>query len=82
MKFIILIGDGMSDLPVERLKGKTPLEAAKTPAMDSIAGAGRYGLYATVPEGYSPGSDVANLSILGFPPAKFYTGRAPLEAPS
>ncbi len=82
MKYVILIGDGMSDEPVERLGGKTPLEAAKTPNMDSIAGAGRFGLYATVPEGYPPGSDVANLSILGFPPAKYYTGRAPLEAAS
>ncbi len=82
MKYVILIGDGMSDEPVERLGNKTPLEAAKTPAMDSIAGAGRYGLYATVPEGYPPGSDVANLSILGFSPARYYTGRAPLEAAS
>jgi 2,3-bisphosphoglycerate-independent phosphoglycerate mutase len=82
MKYVILIGDGMSDEPVERLGNKTPLEAAKTPAMDSIAGAGTFGLYATVPEGYPPGSDVANLSILGFSPAKYYSGRAPLEAAS
>jgi len=82
MKYIILIGDGMSDRPIERLGGKTPLEYANTPNMDRIAGAGRYGLFATVPEGYKPGSDVANLSILGYAPAEYYTGRAPLEAAS
>jgi len=82
MKYIILIGDGMSDRPIERLGGKTPLEYAPTPNMDRIAGAGRYGLFATVPEGYKPGSDVANLSILGYAPADYYTGRAPLEAAS
>jgi len=82
MKYIILIGDGMSDLPIERLGGKTPLEYAATPNMDRIAGAGRYGLFATVPDGYKPGSDVANLSILGYAPADYYTGRAPLEAAS
>ncbi|MFQ5353472.1 MAG: cofactor-independent phosphoglycerate mutase [Thermodesulfobacteriota bacterium] len=82
MKYIILIGDGMSDLPLERLGGKTPLEHAATPNMDRIAGAGSYGLFATVPEGYKPGSDVCNLSIFGYAPAKYYTGRAPLEAAS
>jgi len=82
MKYIILIGDGMSDRPIERLGGKTPLEYANTPNMDRVAGAGRYGLFATVPEGYKPGSDVANLSILGYNPADYYTGRAPLEAAS
>ncbi|MFQ5480800.1 MAG: cofactor-independent phosphoglycerate mutase [Thermodesulfobacteriota bacterium] len=82
MKYIILIGDGMSDLPIESLGGKTPLEHAETPNMDRIAGAGKYGLFATVPEGYKPGSDVCNLSILGYAPADYYTGRAPLEAAS
>ncbi len=82
MKYIILIGDGMSDRAIERLGGKTPLEYAATPNMDRIAGAGEYGLFATVPDGYKPGSDVANLSILGYAPAKYYTGRAPLEAAS
>ncbi len=82
MKYIILIGDGMSDRPIERLGGKTPLEYADTPNMDRIAGAGEYGLFATVPDGYKPGSDVANLSILGYDPADYYTGRAPLEAAS
>jgi len=82
MKYIILIGDGMADRAVERLGGKTPLEYASTPNMDRVAGAGEYGLFATVPDGYKPGSDVANLSILGYDPALYYTGRAPLEAAS
>lgn len=82
MKYIILIGDGMSDNPIERLGGKTPLEFASTPNLDAIAGAGRYGLFASVPEGFPPGSDVAGLSIFGYASAKYYTGRAPLEAAS
>ncbi|MBE7414346.1 MAG: cofactor-independent phosphoglycerate mutase [Deltaproteobacteria bacterium] len=82
MKYIILIGDGMADAPIESLGGKTPLEAANTPNMDRLAGAGRFGLFRTVPDGFSPGSDVANLSVLGYSPAKYYSGRAPLEAAS
>ncbi len=82
MKYVILIGDGMSDEPIERLGGRTPLEYASTPNMDRVAGAGEYGLFATVPDGYKPGSDVANMSILGYAPALYYTGRAPLEAAS
>ncbi|WKZ32107.1 MAG: cofactor-independent phosphoglycerate mutase [Thermodesulfobacteriota bacterium] len=82
MKYIILIGDGMADAPIESLGGKTPLEAADTPNMDRLAGAGRFGLFRTVPDGFSPGSDVANLSVLGYSPAKYYSGRAPLEAAS
>ncbi|VAV85197.1 Predicted functional analog of homoserine kinase [hydrothermal vent metagenome] len=82
MKYIILIGDGMSDNPIERLGGKTTLQAAKTPNMDKISMEGEFGLFESVPEGYPPGSDVANLSILGYAPAKYYTGRAPLEAAS
>jgi 2,3-bisphosphoglycerate-independent phosphoglycerate mutase len=82
MKYIILIGDGMSDNPIERLDGKTPLQFASTPNMDRIAGAGRYGLFASVPDGFPPGSDVAGLSIFGYASAKYYTGRAPLEAAS
>ncbi len=82
MKYVILIGDGMSDEAIERLGGRTPLEYASTPNMDRVAGAGLYGLFATVPEGYKPGSDVANMSILGYAPALYYTGRAPLEAAS
>ncbi len=83
MKYIILIGDGMSDDPIERLGGKTTLQAAKTPNMDKISSEGEFGLFKSVPEGYPPGSDVANMSILGYAPAKYYTGgRAPLEAAS
>jgi len=82
MKYIILIGDGMADNPMNELGGKTPLEAAKTPNMDALASGGKFGLFATVPPGYPPGSDVANLSVLGYDPRKYYTGRAPLEAAS
>ncbi len=80
MKYIILIGDGMSDHNLEALGGKTPLEFAKTPNMDAVVSNGAIGLFNSVPEGYPPGSDVANLSILGYDPSKYYTGRAPLEA--
>jgi 2,3-bisphosphoglycerate-independent phosphoglycerate mutase len=82
MKYIILIGDGMADAPLKELGDKTPLEAAKTPNMDRLASTGRFGVFKTVPDGYPPGSDVANLSILGYDPRKYYTGRAPLEAAS
>src|SRR3990172_1391847 len=82
MKYIILIGDGMADYGIESLGGKTPLGFAHTPNLDSLAGTGRFGLFATVPPGFSPGSDVANMSILGYDPGKYYTGRAPLEAAS
>ena len=82
MKYIILIGDGMADNDMAELGGKTPLDVAKTPNMDLLAGSGRYGLFRTVPPGFSPGSDVANLSVMGYDPRKYYTGRAPLEAAS
>lgn len=82
MKYIILIGDGMSDDPIEELDGKTPLQAANTPNMDMLAQKGSIGLVKNVPEGYPPGSDVAILSVLGYDPAKYYTGRSPLEAAS
>lgn len=82
MKYVILIGDGMSDNAIGELGGKTPLDAARTPNLDSLAASGAFGLYATVPPGYPPGSDVANLSVLGYDPRKYYTGRAPLEAAS
>src|SRR3990172_6167613 len=82
MKYAILIGDGMADNPVPELNGKTPLEHAKTPNMDSLASRGELGLFKTVPDGFPPGSDVANLSILGYAPKLYYTGRAPLEAAS
>ncbi len=82
MKYIILIGDGMADEPLHECGGKTPLEYAATPNMDRMAGAGRFGLFKTIPDGFPPGSDVAALSIFGYPPQRYYTGRAPLEAAS
>lgn len=81
-KLIILVGDGMGDLPLAELAGKTPLEATATPAMDFIASRGRLGRLQTVPDGFSPGSDVANLSLLGYRPEDVYSGRSPLEAAS
>jgi 2,3-bisphosphoglycerate-independent phosphoglycerate mutase len=80
MKYAVLIGDGMADYPIEQLGGKTPLEAARTPNMDFIARHGRLGRITTVPKGMAPGSDVAIISILGYNPLKYYTGRGPLEA--
>ena len=80
MKYIIVLGDGMSDHPLEALHGKTPLEVANKPMMDELAGKGQMGLAATIPEGMSPGSDTANLAVLGYNPRKYYTGRSPLEA--
>lgn len=80
MKYIVLLGDGMADDPQAERGGKTPLELANTPNLDRIADAGELGLCETVPAGVEPGSDVANLSILGFPPEKYYTGRAAIEA--
>ena len=82
MKYIILLGDGMSDYPIDELGGKTPLQVAKTPNMDYLAGMGKVGLAKTVPDGFPPGSDVANLSAFGYNPVECYTGRAPLEAAS
>jgi 2,3-bisphosphoglycerate-independent phosphoglycerate mutase len=82
MKYIVLLGDGMSDEPNAELGGKTPLEVAKTPNMDRLCREGKTGLAATVPAGYPPGSDVANLSVFGYNPADCYSGRSPLEAAS
>lgn len=82
MKYIVLVGDGMADRPISELGGKTCLQAARTPNMDLLAGLGEVGMVHTVPEGFAPGSDVANLSVLGYDPKKYYTGRAPLEAAS
>jgi 2,3-bisphosphoglycerate-independent phosphoglycerate mutase len=82
VKYIILVGDGMSDYPLEELDGKTPLMVAKTPHMDFLARHGILGRVQTIPTGFPPGSDVANLSLLGYDPRVFYTGRAPLEAAS
>lgn len=80
MKVIILLGDGMSDEPNADLGGKTPLQVAATPNMDSMAQSGLVGLAKTVPDGLPPGSDVANLSVFGYDPRTCYTGRSPLEA--
>jgi 2,3-bisphosphoglycerate-independent phosphoglycerate mutase len=80
MKFVVILGDGMADLPLAALQGRTPLQWANKPHMDRIARLGRNGLALTVPEGFPPGSDVANLSVAGYEPQKYYTGRAPLEA--
>lgn len=80
MKYIIVLGDGMADEPIEAIGGKTPLEYATTPAMDLLSKCSEIGLVHTIPEGMSPGSDTANLSVLGYNPKKYYTGRSPLEA--
>ncbi len=80
MKYIVVLGDGMADEPIEALGGKTPLEAANTPAMDSLASRGEIGMVQNVPEGMAPGSDVANLSVMGYDPITNYSGRSPLEA--
>ncbi len=82
MKYIVLIGDGMADRPIGELGGKTPLQAAHTPNMDWLASRGTVGVVHTIPEGFYPGSDVANLSVLGYAPSLYYSGRAPLEAAS
>ena len=82
MKYILLIGDGMGDEPVAALSGKTPLETAATPTLDRLSRAGELLLVQTVPDGLPPGSDVANLALLGYRPAEVYSGRAPLEAAS
>ena len=80
MKYIILVGDGMADKPLKILGYKTCLQKARTPNMDRLATEGEIGLARTVPKGFEPGSDVANLSILGYNPSKYYSGRAPIEA--
>lgn len=80
MKYAIIIADGMADYPQVELGGRTPLEVAKTPNGDSIARSGGLGVAQTIPEGFSPGSDIATLCLLGYDPEKYYTGRAPLEA--
>jgi len=82
MKYLILIGDGMGDHPIPELGNKTVLQAARTPAMDDLCRKGTLLSAATIPEGFPPGSDVANMSLLGYAPQDYYTGRAPLEAAS
>ena len=82
MKYVVVIGDGMADFPIKELNGKTPLQRADIPNMDLIASKGVSGLLKTVPDNMHPGSDVANLSIMGYNPGEYYTGRGPLEAAS
>ena len=80
MKYVIILGDGMADEPIEAIGGKTPLEYAKTPEMDRLALMSEIGMVHTIPDGMSPGSDTANLAVLGYDPKIYYTGRSPLEA--
>jgi len=80
MKYLILVGDGMGDEPVEALDGKTPLQAANTPHMDHLASQGLLGTAQTIPPGKEPGSDTANMSLLGYDPEVYHTGRSPIEA--
>lgn len=80
MKYLIVLGDGMADRPLTELKGMTPLEYAATPNFDKLAAKSSVGLVKTVPDGMKPGSDVANLSVLGYDPKRYYSGRSPLEA--
>lgn len=80
MKYLVVLGDGMADVPSVQLGNKTPLEFAKTPNMDNLATMSSIGLVKSVPDGFKPGSDVANLSVMGYAPEKFYSGRSPLEA--
>jgi 2,3-bisphosphoglycerate-independent phosphoglycerate mutase len=82
VKYLVIVGDGMADYPVEGLKGRTPLMVAKTPHMDWLARHGEIGLVRTIPDGFNPGSEIANLSIFGYDPIHYYTGRGPLEAAS
>jgi len=82
VKYIILQGDGMADYPLESLGGKTPLEVARTPNMDWLAAHGVFGMAHVIPDGFPPGSDVGNMSIMGYDPAVYHTGRSPLEAAS
>ncbi len=80
MKYIVVLGDGMADEPIKELGNKTPLEVANTPMIDLLASKGEVGLAYTIPEGMKPGSDTANLAVLGYDPKIYYSGRSPLEA--
>ena len=80
MKYIIVLGDGMSDEPIDQLGGKTPLAYAGTPTLDALSKKGEVGLVQTIPEGMKPGSDTANLAVMGYDPRIYYSGRSPLEA--
>ena len=80
MKYVVILGDGMPDYPIEELDGRTPLAYARTPNMDKLAKYGEVGMVRSVPPDMPPGSDVANLSVMGYDPARYYTGRSPIEA--
>ena len=80
MKYLIVLGDGMADEPVDALGGRTPLEAADTPVMDMLAAKGCTGLFHTVPDGFHPGSEVANMTVLGYDVNEAFEGRGVLEA--
>ncbi len=80
MKYVVVLGDGMADRPIAGLGDKTPLEFAHTPTMDALAAVSEIGMVHTIPDGMKPGSDTANLSVLGYDPRKYYSGRSPLEA--
>ena len=80
MKYIMLVPDGMADLPLAELDGQTPMQAAKTPNFDALAEKSLVGSVLTVPDGMYPGSDVANMDLLGYDPRRYYTGRGPIEA--
>ncbi len=80
MKYIVILGDGMADVDLAELGGKSPLAYADTPNLDALAAVSEVGMVKTIPEGMSPGSDTANLSVMGYDPKKYYTGRSPLEA--
>ncbi len=80
MKYIVVLGDGMADEPIAELGGKTPLAYAKTPNMDRLSKLSEVGMVHTIPDGMKPGSDTANLSVIGYDPKKYYSGRSPLEA--
>ena len=82
MKYVVILGDGMADYPQEKLNNKTPLELARKPFIDGLLSRSIMGVCTTVPKGAKPGSDVANLSVLGYDVKKCYTGRSPLEAVS
>ncbi len=81
-RYVVVVGDGMADYPIPQLGNKTPLEVANTPNMDIISSTGRIGRFVSIPDGMDPGSDIANMSILGYDPKIYHTGRAPIEAAS
>ena len=80
MKYIIVLTDGMADRPLKEINNKTPMQAAKTPNIDSIVKRSLQGIVDSIPDGMDPGSDVANLSIMGYDPIRYYTGRSSIEA--